>query len=61
MKNGVVLMRISFGRTKAGAEFQTEREIDDYVCNDFRDGIDFSQNKNPGSPFVRQVSAIKRD
>ena len=61
VKNGVVLMRISFGRAKTGAEFKTDQEFCDYVCKDFGDGIGFSQNETPASPFVRQVGAIKRD
>jgi len=61
VKNSVVLLRFSFGRAKAGTEFQTEREMNDYVCKDFGDGIGFSQNEVPASPYIRQVGAIKRD
>ena len=53
VKNGVVLLRLSFGRTKAGTEFQTEREMEDYVCLSFGDGISFSQNEIQNSPYNR--------
>ena len=54
-------MRISFGREKAGQEFTTDREINDYVCKDFGDGFKFSQSGDPVSPYIRKVGKVKRD
>ena len=42
MKNGILQMRFSFGRAKAGIEFQTKRDRHNYVCEDFGEGIKFS-------------------
>ena len=35
VKNGVVLLRLSFGRARAGTKFMREREMEDYVCLNF--------------------------
>ena len=61
VKNSAVMLRILFGRAKAGTEFTTEGEMEDYVCKDFDDGIGFSQNEVPASPYVKHIGAVKRD
>ena len=61
LKNGVLQMRISFGRAKGGQEFTTEREVHDYVCIDFGEGVKFSQSGEAASPYVRKVGKVKRD
>ena len=61
VKNGVLQMRISFGLAKVGQEFLTERDRHNYVCQDFGDGLKFSQSGEPASPYVRKVGKVKRD
>ena len=61
LKNKSVQIRFSFGRAKAGLEFKDDQEFDGYTCKDFGDGLQFSQNEDPVSPFVRQVGSVKRD
>ena len=61
VKNKALHIRFSFGRLKAGLEFKAEREMENYVCQDFGDGIKFSQNEAPASPFLRMVRAVKRE
>ena len=59
--NDCVLMRFSFGKSKAGNEFKNERELHDYTCKEFGDGISFSQSEIPNSPYVRKIGSAKRD
>ena len=59
--NKTVAIRVSFGRSKAGLEFSEEDNMHTYSCEDFGDGINFSQIEVPASPFVRMVGAVKRD
>ena len=61
VKNGVLAMRCSFGRSKAGMEFKSDQELDDYTCEHFGEGIKYSQSGNPVSPYVQKVGKIKRD
>ena len=61
VKNGRMLTRFSFGRSKAGLEFGSVREVNDYVCDDFGEYVKFSQNETPASPYVRKVGKVKRD
>lgn len=61
IKTGVLWMIISFRRATAGMDFQTERDLSNYVCKDFWDGIKFSQSSLPASPYVRKVVKVKRD
>ena len=61
VKNGLLKMRFSFGQEKPGQEFKTDRDVHDYVCKDFGDGIKFSQNEVPASPLIRKVGQAKRD
>ena len=59
VKNSVLYIRFSFGKAKAGLEFKSDREMDNYLCQDFGDELAFSQNVIPARPFVRQVGAVK--
>ena len=61
VKNGVLQMRISFGRAKVGQEFLIEHDRHNYVCQNFGDGLKFSQSGGPASPYVRKVGKVKRD
>ena len=61
VKNGALQMRISFGRAKGGQEFTTDRDMHDYVCVDFGDGVKFSQSGEATSPYIRKVGKVKRD
>ena len=61
MKNDVVMTRFLFGRSKAGIEFKGDREMDDYVCYDIGNAIQFSQNRVQRSPYIKRFGAIKRD
>ena len=42
VKNGILQMRLSFRRAKAGQEFQMEWDMPNYVCKYFGEGIHFS-------------------
>ena len=61
VKNNTVHIRFSFGRSKAGLEFANNEEFHGYICEDFGDGINFSHNEVPASPFIWIVEAVKRD
>ena len=61
VKNGIIEIRLSFGRAKAGQEYQLDRDLHDYVCSDFGEGVKFSQSGAPASPYIRKVGKVKRD
>lgn len=61
IKNGVLQMRISFGRAKAGQAFLTELDRHNYVYQDFGESIKFSQSGEVASPYIRKVGKVKRD
>lgn len=61
MKNGILQMRCLFGQAKAGSEFNTEREIHNYVCKDFGGGIILSQSREPVLRYIRKVGKVKGD
>ena len=61
MKNGVLTMMCLFGRAKAGLEFKSEKDVNNYACDDFGEGVVYSQNRDPVSPYVRKVGKVKRD
>ena len=42
MKNGILQIEFSFGRMKSGQEFQIERDMHNYMCKYFGEGIQFS-------------------
>ena len=42
VKNVILTVRCSFGRSKAGMEFKAEREMHDYSCKDFGEGVKYS-------------------
>ena len=58
VKDGMLDVRLSFGRSKSGMEFIDLGELEDYVKED---AIHFEKNEEPTSPFVRKIGAIKRD
>lgn len=61
MKNGILQVRFLVERAKAGIEFQMESEAHNCVCEHFGEGIKFSQNGKPVSPYIRKVEKVKRD
>ena len=58
--NGKLQLRVSFRRAKAGMEFKTMDELEEYA-DDLGRGVSFSLDANASSPFVRKVGAMKRD
>ena len=61
VKNIVLTLRCSFGRSKVGMKFKNGKELDDYTCEGFGEAMLYSQNGNPVSPYVRKIGKIKRD
>ena len=61
VKDDCFYICFSFGRSNAGLEFTMDKEFHAYTCADFGDGMKFSQNELPASPFICQVGAVKRD
>lgn len=57
-KDGMLDVRLSFGRSKSGMEFVDLGEVEDYVKDE---ALKFEQNEEPSSPFVRKIVAVKRD
>ena len=60
-KNEILQMRLSFGRARAGQEFQMERDMHNYVCKYFGECIIFSQSGEPASLYIRKVGKLRRD
>ena len=54
-------MRISFGRAKAGLEFKSQSDVDEYTAVSVGDANFFSQNEIPSSPYIRTFGSVKRD
>lgn len=61
VKNGVLTMMCLFGRAKAGLEFKSGKDVNNYARDDFGEGIMYSQNGDPVSPYVQKVGKVKRN
>ena len=50
--DGKLFVHLSFGRAKLGTEFKDLHELDDYVCQEFGNGLLFSHQEIPLSPYI---------
>ena len=60
VRNGVLKMKMSFGKAKSGMSFDTQDELDEYATFG-GEALHFSQSDSPpSSPFSRKVGMIMR-
>ena len=59
VKDKALSMKLSFGRSKAGFEFKDHDDFDMYI--EEGDALEYSQTEIPGSPFLRNIGAAKRE
>jgi len=62
VKNGVLSIRLAFGRTKQGQAFMDMDTFDEYtkIFTGESESLLFSKDKNACSPYVRRFSGVKR-
>ena len=62
VNNGVLFIRLEFGRAKQGREFVDMAEFDDYtkIFAGESESLLFSTDKNAASPYVRMFGDKKR-
>jgi len=60
VRNGILTIKMAFGKAKMGKSFMNQNEIDEYTEEENGEGFLFSQNEIPSSPFERRVGVIMR-
>ena len=58
---GELVLRISFGKSKRGFEFEDEEEFEDYVGSVRGDAVTFSQDGEGHSPFESKFGVVLRE